>query len=298
MLQRMDIVKHRKLLLLISALVIAAGLVGFFTMGLNLDIDFIGGTTLHYDLGRGIEDADVERMAQLVEQETGIAPSSLQRAGEGQTEIIIKTREIDTLAREAVFAAMQAEYGLSEDAILTVDNVSATVGADLRSNAFRAVLIAIGLMLLYITIRFRFLTGAATVLCLLHDVLIMLSAYVLLQIPFNSSFIAAVLTILGYSINATIIIFDRVRENRRLMKNETPTDIVNRSVGQTFARSVNTSLTTLIVIALLYAFGVESIRIFALPILVGLLAGTYSSVFLAGNFWLLLGAAKQTEGDS
>ncbi|MPN35210.1 Protein translocase subunit SecF [bioreactor metagenome] len=143
-------------------------------------------------------------------------------------------------------------------------------------------------MLVYITIRFEAITGISAVLCLLHDLLVILTAYTLFRIPMSTTFIAAILTILGYSINATIIVFDRVRENMKLIRKTGFADIVNKSIWQTFARSVNTSLTTLFTVLILYFLGVPSIKAFALPIIIGIVAGTYSSVFMSGNIWVLL----------
>ena len=143
-------------------------------------------------------------------------------------------------------------------------------------------------MLLYITYRFEFKFGVVATAALLHDVLIMLAVYAMLQIPINTSFIAAMLTIVGYSINATIVIFDRVRENRGLMKRNTPiSELVNISITQTMARSINTSLTTLLTIGMIYILGVNAIKEFALPLIVGIVAGTYSSVLIAGPLWVI-----------
>ena len=148
-------------------------------------------------------------------------------------------------------------------------------------------------MLIYIAIRFEVLSGVAAVMALIHDVLIMLSVYVIFKIPVNSSFVAAILTILGYSINATIVVFDRVRENQRLMRKEPFQNVVNTSIWQSMGRSINTTITTLVTIVLLYFMGVDAIKEFALPIIVGVLSGFYSSVFLSGNFWIMLKKARK-----
>ena len=141
-------------------------------------------------------------------------------------------------------------------------------------------------MLIYITVRFEILSGCAAVCALAHDVLVMLSVYAILGLPINTSFIAAMLTIVGYSINATIVQFDRIRENVKMSSKSKFADLVNKSVWQTMARSLFTTFTTFVVILVLYIMGVQSIKEFALPIMIGLLAGTWSSVFLAGNFWV------------
>ena len=208
----------------------------------------------------------------------------VQRSDDNQ--VIIKTLPIDTAVREALQTAILTEYKLEEAAILQVDNVDATVGDELRAQALTATLIAAALMLIYIAIRFEFRTGVAAVICLLHDVLVMLTVYLVLRIPVNSNFIAAILTIVGYSINNTIVVFDRVRENYNKNKRGDLAELVNTSIKQTLGRSINTTITTLLPVVMLFIVGVPSIRQFTIPLMVGLLAGTYSSVLLAGPIWV------------
>ena len=172
-----------------------------------------------------------------------------------------------------------------------VERVSASVGKDLTRSAFLASGVAVLLILVYIAIRFEFRSGIAAVIALIHDLLVMLSVYVIFRIPFNINFIAAALTILGYSINATIVVFDRVRENRKTMKTGSFPVIVDTSIWDTMSRSINTTVTTLIVMLMLLIFGVSSIRNFALPICVGVLCGCYSSVCISGPLWNLLSRA-------
>jgi preprotein translocase subunit SecF len=159
------------------------------------------------------------------------------------------------------------------------------VGNDLRDSAFRASALAAILILLYISIRFELRSGIAAVVALVHDLLVMLSMYVIFQIPFNMNFIAAALTILGYSINATIVVFDRIRENNKADLKEGFGDVVDRSIWQTMTRSINTTITTLFSIVLLLILGVSSIRNFALPLTIGVLSGFYSSVCISGPLW-------------
>lgn len=175
-----------------------------------------------------------------------------------------------------------------EDELVTrtgMNSVGASVSKDLRDAALISATIAVILMLVYITVRFQFSSAVAAVVCLCHDIFIVLAAYSILQIPVSSSIIAVVLTILGYSINATIIVFDRVRENVKRNQNKTFDENVNISINQTLTRSINTTITTLLTIGLIYILGVQSIKEFALPLIVGILAGLYSSVFLAGSLW-------------
>jgi preprotein translocase SecF subunit len=169
-----------------------------------------------------------------------------------------------------------------------MDSVGASVSKDLRNAAVISTTIAVILMLVYITIRFQFSSAVAAVICLFHDIFIVLAAYSILQIPVSSSIIAVALTILGYSINATIIIFDRVRENVKRNQSNTFAENVNISINQTLSRSINTTITTLLTIGLIYILGVQSIKEFALPLIIGIVAGLYSSVFLAGSLWASL----------
>lgn len=258
----------------------------------NYDIDFVGGTMMNVEMHQELDKAALDGIADVVKSVTGESVSSIQKSGDGNTQVIIKTKTLDTQTRDAVFNALVAEYSLSDGSaegsvsdLLAVDNVDPVMSNDLRNAAVTAAFVAILLMLVYITIRFDFRSGIAAVLALLHDVLVMLSAYVILQIPLNMTFIAAILTILGYSINATIVVFDRVRENRKLLRKQSFADVVNVSIWQSMGRSVNTTLTTLFTIVMVLILGVPSLQNFALPLVVGIVAGLYSSVFLSGSFW-------------
>ena len=172
--------------------------------------------------------------------------------------------------------------------MLNVENVSPAVGRDLQKTAFKAALIAAVLMLIYISLRFDFLSGLSSVICLIHDVLVMISVYVIFGLPMNVNFIAAALIIFGYSINASIITFDRIRENMKYEKRGDVDTIVNKSIWQTFTRNINTTLTTLFTIVLIYLFGVPSLQNFSLPIIIGIVSGAYSSIFIASPLWTKL----------
>ena len=285
-----------------SAIAVAFCIVGLLAVALlpfgvnwfNLDIDFVGGTTLQYNMHKEMTSAEQQNIASIVEGVIGEKVSSIQKAGDTNEEIVIKTKTLDTETRDQVFVALQSAYSLADTDILSVDNVDPVMGADIRDAAILAALLAVLLMLVYIAIRFDFKSGIAAVIALVHDLLVMLSFYVILQIPLNMNFIAAALTILGYSINATIVIFDRVRENRKLLRKATFGEIVNTSIGQTFTRSLNTTITTLITIVLIIFLGVDSIRNFAIPITIGIVAGLFSSVFISGPVWSkLMGSEKK-----
>ncbi|MDK2798491.1 MAG: preprotein translocase subunit SecF [Clostridiales bacterium] len=279
----MDIIGKRKIFFIISAIIILAGIGKMLVTGLNQDIDFAGGTAMHVNIGKEFNNNEISN---IVADAIGFAPSAIQKVGDG-TQVIIKTKEIDTVQRDKVFQALKQKYGLEQKDLFSTDNVNPTIGKELRYQAFLASLIASVLMLIYITFRFEFKSGVAAVIALIHDVLIMLTVYAIFQIPINTSFIAAILTILGYSINDTIIVFDRIRENSKYMKKDKFSTIVNKSIWQTLARSINTSLTTLLTITLLYILGVESIKNFAFPLIIGILSGTYSSIFIASPVWVM-----------
>lgn len=300
--EKMSFVKKLPIFSIIAALCCIIGLVSILLLPFgkvlyNLDIDFVGGTTMQYNMHKTMDKTELDKIAKTVEGVIGSPVSSIQKAGKDSSEVIIKTKTLETKVRDKVFESLKAEYNLSDgtakDAngniipsdILSVDNVDAVMGRDLRNSAILAAFLAIVLMLIYISFRFDFKSGLAAVISLVQDILVMLSVYVILQIPMNMNFIAAALTILGYSINATIIVFDRVRENRKILRKVTINDIVDTSIWQTLTRSINTTVTTVLTIGMVFIFGVPSIRDFSLPIIVGVLAGLYSSVFLSAPVW-------------
>lgn len=280
--------KHFKLFAAISILLVSLGLVSLILLPFkvylfNFDIDFLGGVTMQIDLERPVDSAVTSEVREIVRDVTGSYPSAVTKAGDN--EVQIKTLELDSETRDALFQKLSQTYGLSEDNQPSTSYVSASVGKDLRAAAFSAAGLACLLILVYIVIRFELRSGIAAIIALVHDILVMLSMYVVFQIPFNINFIAVALTILGYSINATIVVFDRVRENRKI-SGDTPFDeVMDRSIWQTMTRSVNTTLTTLFTIVAILIFGVSAIRSFALPLLIGVLSGCYSSVCIAGPVW-------------
>ena len=283
-----NIINKRMIFFSISLIVLIIGAVCFAINGLNTDIDFTGGTAIYVDLGEAYNETAIRDCVNPVE---GVTVSSVQKTDENGA--VIKTTPIDTELRTAVTEALAEKFPNST--VMSVDNVSANVGQELWTNAALSICIAAILMLIYITFRFELLSGISAVLALVHDMLMMIAIYAIFQFPVNTSFIAAILTILGYSINATIVIFDRIRENSRLMKKEEFGNVVNASIWQSMGRSINTSVTTLLTIVMVYILGVPSIKDFALPIIIGLIAGTYSSIFIAGQFWVLFKGKKATK---
>jgi len=217
-------------------------------------------------------------------------------AGAGDTFAVVRLKPLESEAadiamRETLIKDIQAVY--PDATVETVDRVGSEAVWNLVKDALLALAVAGVLILIYISIRFEFYSAVAAVLCLLHDVLIMLAFVAITRMEVNSTFIAAVLTIVGYSINNTIVVFDRVRDNEKSGFKGTTAELINKSVKETFTRSMYTALTTFITITLLYVLGADAIRTFALPIIIGLAAGTYSSLFIAAPLWgLLLGKRK------
>lgn len=294
----MTIKNYSKQCLMISAgIMVLALLLSLFGMGINVGIDFSGGMSMQYTMGEAVTQSDIEGVLNGI----GLKDYAVSVQGTGKDSINIRIKAIDEDGVQGVQAsiteALQAKY--PNAAIYgDVNYVGPVAGATLLRNAFLSVLIAALCMLIYIAIRFDFNSGAAAVLGLVHDVLIMLSFMVILRsfVQMNSSFIAAMLTIVGYSINNTIIIFDRIRENARKMPSSTPrVDVVNRSIKECLGRTINTTLTTLVTIVCLCIFGVSSIREFALPIIVGIISGVYSANMINGYVWAFLEEKKRAK---
>ena len=274
----------RKIFFTISAILIVLSIVSLFVRGLNFGIDFTGGTTIQFDLNETKYTAKVEdQIRDIVKEYAKKGDITIQKTGE--TGVSVKTVELTNKQSEELIEAIKKEFNLEQKHVLANDKVSGSVSGRLIADSLKAIALAIVLMLLYITWRFDFQSGTSAVIALAHDVIIMLGFYSIFQLNVSTSFIAAILTIVGYSINATIIVFDRVRENVRFMKKSTPDEIADEAISNSYYRAINSSITTLLTIGVLYIMGVDSIKEFALPIIVGLVAGTYSSLFIAGPFW-------------
>ena len=271
--------------------------VGFITMGvykmntgdaLNYSLEFKGGTatTVTFDKSYTLEEINSE-MVPLIESTTGSAVQI--QTVQGSNEVIFKTTSLDVDQRQALNQVFVDNFGVDET-LITSETISSTISNEMKSDTILAVAVAIICMLIYIRFRFsdiRF--GVSSIACLLHDVLVVITFYALARVSVSNTFIACLLTIVGYSINATIVVFDRVRENMAVMtKKDDLQDVVNRSITQTLSRSLFTSLTTLIMVGALYIWGVTSIRDFALPLMVGIICGAYSSVCVAGALWYVL----------
>lgn len=286
--RRFKIVEHAKYYWAVSIIIMLLGVVFLIANGgFAEDIEFAGGLSMTIDMGAQAETVDLDEISSLVKE---VAPDVgepvVQRSDDNQ--VVIQTVTVENDVRDAIQNKILEKYSLEASAVLSADNISATVGSELRTQALQATAIAALFMLLYITIRFEFKTAVAAIVALLHDCAIMLSFYAIFRVPVNTTFIAAILTIIGYSINNSIVVFDRIRENYKKSRRAPFNETVNDSVKQTLTRSINTTITTLLPVIMLLIFGVSSIRTFTIPLIVGLVAGTYSSVLLAAPVWAWL----------
>ncbi len=290
----------KNLCFIISCVVIVAGWVMMGVHGaggdgvLNYSMEFKGGTSTNVTFNEDMSLEDISsKVVPVVIKVTGDAEVQTQKVT-GTNEVIIKTKTLSVDQRQALNDALVENFGVEEDKI-TAESISGAVSNEMKRDAIAAVIIATICMLIYIWFRFkdiRFATSA--VLALLHDVLVVLTFYAAARWSVGSTFIACMLTIVGYSINATIVIFDRVRENLKVKTNkQSLADLVNLSITQTFTRSINTSLTTVVMVIVLFIMGVSSVREFALPLIVGIVCGTYSSVCITGALWYVMTTHKK-----
>lgn len=289
MTSKFQIVKNFKIFGILSVLLCATGLVALLGLpfGLNLfnfTIDFVGGTEMEFNMKQPVTAEIESQVADLFQAETGVS-GSVTAAGNSGEQVVIRSTSIDSETRAKVITKMNETFGLTDDDLYGNEDVSPTVGSDLQRAAITAALVAILLMLIYIAFRFELTSGLAAITCLVHDMLIMISVFVIFRLPVDGNFIAAVLTILGYSINASIIVFDRVRENLHSARRETFEEVAEKSVWQTMGRTINTTLTTIFAVGAIYVLGVTSLKDFTLPLLIGFVAGAYSSIFLASSLW-------------
>lgn len=297
-----DFVGKKGVLFIVAALVI---LVGAAFMGLNASqgkgamnysLDFVGGTSTNVTFNEDLSVDEIEKdVVPVVSEVTGDVNVQIQKVS-GTNAVILKTKILTDEQREELNAALVENFKVDES-LITFESISSVVSEEMRQDALVAVLVAMVLMLLYIWFRFKdFRFSASAVLALVHDVLVVLACYAIVRISVGNTFIAVMLTIVGYSINATIVIFDRIRENMGGNFSTDPAilkEVVNKSITQTLSRSINTSVTTFVMVAVLYILGVATIREFALPLMAGIVAGAYSSVCLTGSIWYLFRAKRK-----
>ncbi|TVP85428.1 MAG: protein translocase subunit SecF [Alkalicoccus sp.] len=282
---KLDFIKHRKKFFAFSGAFLLTGIILLFTIGLNLGIDFESGTTVDVLADEEITAAEIDQQF----AEIGYEPDDIMLAGEnneiGRASFIGGLDQEESLEIQSHFEDI---YGSTPN----VSTITPIVGEELAQNAVISVLIATVGIIIYVTFRFEFLYGVAAIVALFHDALFILTVFAVTQMEVNIPFIAAVLTIVGYSINDTIVTFDRIRENMRLEKVvntfEDISRVVNKSLVQTLARSINTVLTVVFAAGALLLLGGEGLRVFSFALVVGLVAGTYSSLFIAAQLWAVL----------
>lgn len=284
-----------------SAIVIISGFVGMGIFNgtgnkiLNFSLEFVGGTTSTYTFDKEYSQSEVENdIIPVIKEAAGVKEVQQQKV-QDSTKVSFKTVDLSLEQREAMEEAVKAKFPIKDGSIVESDTISSSVSSTMKKDAIISVIIATACMLLYIWFRFRDIKfAAAAVLALVHDVLVVLAFYALARVPVGTTFIACMLTIVGYSINATIIIFDRIREQLKTANSKTNiTDLVNAAVTFTFSRTVNTSLTTFIMLFTLFIFGVSSVKEFALPLMVGVVCGAYSSVCITSPLWYIFGGKKR-----
>lgn len=283
------IIEKTKIWFAISIIITIIGIGFLATKGLNYGIDFKGGTLITLNINQKFNKADVNDIIDKYAKEK----YSTKVADEGkEIQIIVQEGVLDEEKTNALIDEIKEKYSLEDSALIGKENIGATVGNELKKKALLALGVSSLAMLIYITARFEFSYAAAAIIALLHDVFITVSFYAILGIQVNTPFIAAILTIVGYSINDTIVIFDRIRENVKRNRRMNSAEIANMSITETMTRSINTSLTTLITIVAVYVM-VPSIREFSLPLIVGIACGAYSSIFIASPLWVIFKNAKQ-----
>ncbi|MEG0805667.1 MAG: protein translocase subunit SecD [Lachnospiraceae bacterium] len=290
-----NFVSKKNIFFICSIAVIAVGFIGMAIHSfkgndgaLNYSLEFMGGTstTVTFNENYSVEQIESD-VIPVISQVTGDKDIQIQKV-KGSNQVIVKTRFLQDKERDTLNKTLAEKFSVDEN-LITFESISSTVSSEMKTDAFEAVIVAMILMLLYIWFRFKDIRfSASAVIALLHDVLVVLAFYALFRVSVGSTFIACMLTIVGYSVNATIVIFDRIRENLGGISQREPEklkEIVNRSITQTLSRSINTSLTTFIMVAVLFVLGVASIREFALPLMVGIVCGAYSSVCITGSLW-------------
>ena len=290
-----DFLAKKKVFFGISIALVVSGFVGmgiFASKGdgaLNYSLEFMGGTATNVTFNEDYSIKEIDsQIVPVIEKTTGDKNVQTQKI-KGTNQVSIKTQTLDLEKREAMIAALVEKFGVDESKI-TYNNIGSTVSSEMRRDAVVAVLVATLCMLIYIWLRFKdFRFASSAIIALLHDVLVVLAFYAIARVSVGNTFIACMLTIVGYSINATIVIFDRIREENKIKsRKDTLEDIVNRSITQTLTRSVYTSFTTFVMVALLFVMGVSSVKEFAAPLMVGVAVGAFSSVCITGALWYVM----------
>lgn len=276
----MNVIKNKKIYYTISLGIIIFGVIMMIINGLNYGIDFTGGTSVQIKIGKMITVDEARKIVDEYDKEASIV-----HIGANKDEIMIRSKKDFTNDEiNQIIDKFAKEYDIEEKEFQS-EKFGPFMGKEIKKKALLSSFIAVIGMLIYISWRFEFKFAIAAIIALLHDVLITLSIYAIFRIPVNSAFIAAILTILGYSINDTIVIFDRIREELKLNPRKPLEEIINESIRKSLTRTINTSLTTLVAVLILYIVGVEDIKVLALPLIFGIVSGTYSSLFIASPIW-------------
>ena len=270
-----DVVNKRKLWYAISVVLLLIGVASLLFRGLNLGIDFTGGNIMQLQFSQAVTSEDLRSVVSGYVEATPTIQASENNV------FLIRTEDMPEEQSNQLLTQVESELGSFE--ILRNERIGPVIGAELIANAWWALLLALALMLLYITVRFRFNFAVSAIVPLMHDALMVVGIFSILQVEVDSTFVAAILTVLGYSINSTIVIFDRIRENRELHPKQGFTDLINESINQTLGRSINTSVAVLLLVLCLFLFGGDTTKAFSLALVIGVIAGAYSSVFIAGS---------------
>ncbi|MDZ4133947.1 MAG: protein translocase subunit SecF [Dethiobacteria bacterium] len=296
-----DFIGNRRKAYLLSSVLVIASLISLAFFGLNLGIDFTGGTVLHLNLGEDFSLEEIEAVIAPFPELEGATIQVVQGrdlSGELAEEgLVIKAPYIEESRREALMVAFRVQWPNLDPDDLRIESVGAVVGGELARQALLSLAVAIALMVAYITFRFEFMFALSTIAALLHNIIIVIGVFSILRMEINVPFVAAILTVFGYSVNDTIVIIDRIRENIKHKRRSDYITIVNESINQSLVRSINTSLTTLFVlIALLVGFhyyiGSVDLIVFVIALILGVFVGTYSSIFIASPLWLNLQELK------
>lgn len=274
------IVERRKIWFSISLVITIIGICFMATKGLNFGIDFKGGTEVSIQLNENINKEEVD---EIVKE---IAPDATTTTKDNY-QYDIKSANLDTEKVDSIMTSLKEKYELDDTALISQDEIGAAVGKELTENSILALLASFLVMMAYIAIRFEFRFGLAALIATVHDIFVTISFYAVFNIPVNTPFIAAILTIVGYSMNDTIVIFDRIRENSKKLRRADHAEVANVSVNETMTRSIYTSLSTLVTIIAINAL-VPTVREFTLPLIVGVITGAYSSIFIASPVWVIL----------
>ncbi|MBQ3508565.1 MAG: protein translocase subunit SecF [Peptococcaceae bacterium] len=274
---KISVIEKRKIWYIISVVILLAGMVSMLVQGLNLGIDFVGGNKIAVQFEQQVDIADLRTAL----NENGLEGSKIQELDDGS--FMLKTTELNQAEQDSLMADLTSRFGELE--IVSSSLVGPSVGAELKKNAVIALALAVLLMIAYISYRFELHFAIAGVIALFHDIFIVVAIFSILQLEVDSTFIAALLTIFGYSINDKIVVFDRIRENMGRVKKDQLSGIVDLSIRQSFTRSMNTSISTLILLLALLFLGGQTTRIFVLAMVIGVIAGTYSSLCIASPIW-------------